>query len=139
MGVDAVTEGGKELKEGAEKQKESAKAENAKQTLKGNKNIDTPNKGILESAGEYIQETAESIGSFFGATTKETEHKLKEKKHEAERKAYQEQAKNDNASLGDRLSAGVDVVTEGAKELKEGAAKQYHSNKAEAAKERIKH
>merc|ERR1712232_541374 len=106
------------------------KAENAKQTLKGNKNIDTPNdKGILESAGEYIQETAESIGSFFGATTKETEHKLKEKKHEAERKAYQEQAKNDNASLGDRVSAGANVVTEGAKELKEGAQKEYESQR----------
>ena len=96
-------------------------------------------KGIIEATADYIAETAEAVGDYFGAKSNEAEHKAKEEGYKTQRIANKEIAKNDNASLGDRLSAGVDVVTEGAKELKEGAAKQYHSNKAEAAKERIKH
>merc|ERR1712125_61133 len=48
------------------------------------------------------------------------------------------QAKNSNASIGDRVSAGANAVTEGAKELVEGGKKEYQGQKAEGAKENVK-
>merc|ERR1711862_400565 len=83
-----------------------------------------------EAVSNYISETAEAVGDYLGATSKEEGHK-------AERKVNTEEAKKDNASITDRISAAGNAVVDGAKEVKEGGEKKVEEEKAENAKDKI--
>merc|ERR1712232_527525 len=91
------------------------------------------NQGILASATEYMKETAESVGDYFTNSTEVAKHKAKEETYRAERKVDTEQAKNNDASITDRLDSGVDAAIDGAKELAEGAQKEYAELKSDNA------
>merc|ERR1712232_660318 len=149
------TEGAKELKEKAYKNYESERADHESHSSE-NKNFierttdyvkDTldsatdfigatehhtdEDKGFIESTTDYVSESVNSVTGFFGAKTEEAKHKANEERHSAQRKAKKEQVKNDDADISDRLSAAGDYVTEGAKELKEKAYKNYESERAD--------
>merc|ERR1712125_146275 len=128
-GVDAAIDGAKELAEGAQKEYEATKAEYKKDNVTSSDN----NQGILASATEYMKETAESVGDYFTNPTEVAKHKAKEETYRAERKVDTEQAKNNDASITDRLDSGVDAAIDGAKELAEGAQKEYAELKSDNA------
>merc|ERR1712222_293512 len=94
-------------------------------------------KGVLEQAADWVAETAQAAGEYLGATSKEAEHKAMEEGHKAERKANSEVAKNENASLTDRVKGAGNAVADGAQELVEGGKKEYQDQKADNAKNKM--
>merc|ERR1712232_1043229 len=88
----AAKEGAKETKESMKKKYEEQKADNAKDNIKGN------DEGIIESATNYIKDTASStsdyikdttdtIGEYMTAKYNQGEHRMNEEKHKSNRKS----------------------------------------------------
>merc|ERR1712193_451988 len=96
--------------------------ENVKESVEGN------NDSILEQVENYATETVEAVGDWMSASAKEAQHKTKEEGHKVARKANWENAKNENSP-----SSAIDAAKEGAKELTEGAKKEYYDQKADSA------
>lgn len=128
----------KSMSQDAKKEKENQKAEHAKNKLTGNdaksqaKDAVDGDETVMEKVGNYVSETAEAVGDWMSAGSKEAQHKTKEEGHKTARKAEWETAKNEND-----MGKAVDAAADGAKELKEGAKKEYYGEKKDNAADRI--
>jgi len=134
--TDRAKAAGKAVKAGVEQSSEESKKEY--QSLKakearGAAPSDPTDKGILENIKDYVVDTAESVGDWLSATTKEAKHATLEEEHKVERKVNTEVVKDSDVSITERAKAAGRVIKEGAQELNEGAKKEAQAKKAEHA------
>jgi len=118
--------------EDADMKKDEMKKENAKDRLSGN---DTKNdETIMDSVKEYVSDTVNTMGDFFGGVAGEAKHKTKAEGYKEKRDMEWEKAKDSDETMSERAAGAKNAAKHQVNSMTEQAQKKKDETKKENAK-----